>query len=77
MRPCSRSGSGRPCPVIDLLQIDDVLDVVTREEIRREMHAAPGEPATVLGTTPEQRLTSAARKATGVEVSEAARAAIY
>jgi predicted 2-oxoglutarate/Fe(II)-dependent dioxygenase YbiX len=62
--------------VIELLEIDRVLDAATLDRIRREMHPAMGEPATVLGLTPQQRVTSTARKATRIAVSEAARSTV-
>jgi SM-20-related protein len=61
--------------VIDLLEIEDVLDSAALELLRREM-AAEGEPATVLGTTPQHDVTSSARKATRIAVGEAARALV-
>jgi SM-20-related protein len=62
--------------VIDHLQIEHVLEAATVEWIGREMGAAEGDPATVLGSTPEHRVTSSARKATRVEVGQAPRAAV-
>jgi SM-20-related protein len=62
--------------VIDRLEIDGILDAATLEQIRQEMRAAEGEPATVLGTAPQHRLTSSARKATRIEVGESARGAV-
>jgi SM-20-related protein len=62
--------------VIDLLEIEEVLDFATVELLRREMGAAEREPATVLGTTPERRVASRARKATRIAVGEAARAVV-
>jgi SM-20-related protein len=53
-----------------------VLDAPTLERIRQEMHAAEGDPATVLGPTPQRRVTSSARKTTQIAVGEAARAAV-
>jgi predicted 2-oxoglutarate/Fe(II)-dependent dioxygenase YbiX len=40
------------------------------------MRAAPGDPATVLGTTPEGRVTSTARRAAQVTVQKVARALV-
>jgi SM-20-related protein len=62
--------------VIDLLEIDEVFEAATLEEIRREMGAAQGAPATVLGSTPQHRITSNARKATRIAVCEATCAAV-
>ncbi len=62
--------------MIDHLQIEDVLDATTVEWFRREMGAAEGDPATVLGWTPKHRVTSSARNATQVTVGEAPRAAV-
>jgi SM-20-related protein len=62
--------------VIDVLEIDHVLDGATVERIRREMRAAPGEPATVLDVEPQHRVVSSARKASQITVSESARAAV-
>jgi predicted 2-oxoglutarate/Fe(II)-dependent dioxygenase YbiX len=62
--------------VIDLLQLDHILDAATIERIRKEMLAAEGQPATVLGSIPERTLTSSGRRATRIAVCEAARAAV-
>jgi predicted 2-oxoglutarate/Fe(II)-dependent dioxygenase YbiX len=58
---------------IDLLQTDDVLSDASLDRIRREMRAAPGDPATVLGSTPETRVTSTARRAAQVTVQPVVR----
>jgi SM-20-related protein len=57
--------------VTDVLTIDRVFDATTLEQIRREMSAAGGSPATVLGSTAGHRVTSTARKATRMRVSKA------
>ena len=62
--------------MIDVLEIGDVLDSATVELLRWEMSAAEAEPATVLGTTPQHRVTSSARKAAQIAVGEAARAMV-
>jgi SM-20-related protein len=62
--------------VIDVLEIEDALDGATLERIRDEMRAADGDPATVLGSAPEQRVTSNARKATEIAISDQSRAAV-
>jgi SM-20-related protein len=62
--------------VVDLLEIEGVLDSAAVELLRREMSAAQGKPATVLGTTPQRRVTSSARKAAQIAVGEAARAVV-
>jgi SM-20-related protein len=62
--------------VIDVLEVDHVLDEATLERIRLEMLAGEGDAATVLGLTPEHRVTSSARRATRVAVCEAARDAV-
>jgi SM-20-related protein len=62
--------------VTDLLEIEQVLEAATLEEIRQEMAAGQGDPATVLGSTPQHRITSNARKATRITVCEATRAAV-
>jgi predicted 2-oxoglutarate/Fe(II)-dependent dioxygenase YbiX len=54
------------------VQIDDALGARAREGIRTEMHAATGEPASVLGSS----RPSSARKSTRVAVSEAVRATV-
>jgi SM-20-related protein len=74
MRPSSPDSSLRS--VIDVLHVDHALDAATLERLRREMTAAQGDPATVLGSAPQQRVTSDARKATRVAISQAARAAV-
>jgi SM-20-related protein len=61
--------------VIDVLEIDQVLDAATLGQIRQEMRAAKGDPATVLGLTPH-RVTSSARKATRIAVSDVPRSAV-
>ena len=53
-----------------------MLDAATLERIRREMGAGEGAPATVLGSAPQQRIVSTARRAMQVDVSEAARGAV-
>jgi SM-20-related protein len=55
----------------DVLTIGDVLEATTLERIRQEMGAAEGDPAMVLGATPQSSVTSSARKAMRVSVSEA------
>ncbi len=62
--------------MIRVLEIDHVLDAATLEHIRQEMGAARGEPATVLGSTPQDRVASSARKASRIAVSETAHAAV-
>ncbi len=62
--------------VIRVLEIDHVLDAATLERIRQEMGAAPGEAATVLGSTPQERVASSARKASRIAVSETAHATV-
>jgi SM-20-related protein len=62
--------------VIDLLKIDRALDPVTCERIRREMRAAEGDAATVLGTTSQGGVRSVARRATRLAVGEPARGAV-
>ena len=62
--------------MIDVLEIDQALDAASLESIRRGMEAARGDPATVLGSTPEQRVGSSARKATLLAVDAGARAAV-
>ena len=62
--------------MIDLLEIEGALDSAMVERLRGEMAAAAGEPATVLGTTPQHRVASSARKAAQVAVGEAARAVV-
>lgn len=62
--------------MIDVLEIDQALDAASLEWIRREMGAGHGDPATVLGATPQQRDASSARKATLLEVDAGARAAV-
>ena len=62
--------------MIDVLQIDQALDAAALESIRRGMKAACGDPATVLGPTPEQRVGSSARKATLLAVDAGARTAV-
>jgi SM-20-related protein len=62
--------------VIDVLEIDHVLDAATLEQLRREMRAARGDPATVLGSTPQRRVRSSARKASRIAVGDAACAAV-
>jgi SM-20-related protein len=62
--------------VIELFELRHVLDVAALEQIRREMAAARGDPATVLGPSAEQRVASSARRATQVPVSESARAIV-
>jgi SM-20-related protein len=51
------------------MRVEHVLDEVTLDRMRREMRGAEGDPATVLGSTAQQRVTSSARKATQVAVS--------
>jgi SM-20-related protein len=62
--------------LIDPLVLEDALDAPTAEGIRRAMNAAKGQPATVLGRTPEHKVTSSARKARQIAVDEDARAAV-
>ena len=62
--------------MIGVLEIDHVLDAATLERIGQETGAAPGEPATVLGSTPQESVASSARKASRVAVSETVRAAV-
>jgi predicted 2-oxoglutarate/Fe(II)-dependent dioxygenase YbiX len=62
--------------VPDVLKIDRVLETATLERIREEMGSGHGEPATVLGPTPEHRVTSSARKAMQILVGEAAYGAV-
>ena len=62
--------------MIDVLEIDQALDAASLEGIRREMDAARGDPATVLGATPERRVGSSARKASLLAVDAGARAAV-
>jgi predicted 2-oxoglutarate/Fe(II)-dependent dioxygenase YbiX len=62
--------------VVDLLEIGDALDAATLQQIREEMGAAEGDAATVLGSTPGDRVASSARRATRMQVGEAARAAV-
>ena len=62
--------------IADILKIDDVLAPTTLERILQEMRAAEGEAATVLGATPQQRVTATARKATQVGVGEATYSAV-
>jgi SM-20-related protein len=61
--------------VIELLEIEHVLDDAMLEELRGEIRAAAGEPATVLGLAPE-RARSSARRVTEAGVSEASRDAV-
>jgi SM-20-related protein len=61
--------------VIELLEIEHVLDGAMLEELRGEIRAAAGEPATVLGLAP-QRARSSARRVTEVGVTGAARDAV-
>src|SRR6266576_3590865 len=61
---------------IDFLEIDQVLSDASLDRIRREMRAAPGDPATVLGTAPQGKVTSAARRAAQVTVEQVARALV-
>ena len=62
--------------MIDVLRVDHVLDATTLGQIRDEMLAAKGAPATILGATPRHRVTSSSRKATQMVVSKAAQAAV-
>jgi SM-20-related protein len=62
--------------VIDHLVIDHALDAQALEQIRGEMTIAQGDAATVLGSTPQRRVASNARKATQVAVSEFARTVV-
>ena len=62
--------------MIELLQIDHAIDAATLERIRREMHAAPGDPATVLGSKPQHTVVASVRKATRITVSAETRAAV-
>jgi SM-20-related protein len=61
--------------VIDVMEFDQALDGATLGQIRQEMRAAHGDPATVLGLTPH-RVTSAARKATRIAVSDVTRSVV-
>jgi SM-20-related protein len=62
--------------VIDVLEIEHVLDAATLEQIRQEMGAAGGDQATVLGSRPQHRVLSSARKATRIGVREASYRAV-
>jgi SM-20-related protein len=62
--------------VIELLEIEAALDASTVDRIRQEMGAAEGDPATVLGSAPQGRIMSRARKATRIAVDGAAGAAV-
>ena len=57
--------------MIDLLEVAEAFDAATVQQIRAEMVAARGDPATVLGSGP-----STARKTTRVEVSAVVHAAV-
>jgi SM-20-related protein len=67
------SSSLRP---IELLEIEHAVDHATLEQIRHEIHAADGAPATVLGSAPGRRSTSSARRATEIAISAATRAVV-
>jgi SM-20-related protein len=62
--------------VIELLEIEHFLDGATIDVIRREMRAAQGHPAALLGSTSEHSPLPSARKATRLTVSEAVRAPV-
>jgi SM-20-related protein len=62
--------------VIEVLEVEHALDGATLERIRREMQAAGGDPATVLGSGAGPRATSSARKTTEITVSDDSRAAV-
>ena len=62
--------------MIAILEIAHVLDTATLDRIRREMGAARGEPATVLGLAPQHRVASSARKASRIAVSDTIHAAV-
>ena len=62
--------------MIERLAIEQALDAETLEQIRHDMQAAQGEPAPVLGPTPEREVMSTARKAARIAVGDAARAAV-
>jgi len=62
--------------VIDLLVIDHAVDAAALDQLRREMGASQGAPATVLGSAAQRSVMSSARKATRIGVGEAARGEI-
>jgi SM-20-related protein len=59
-----------------VLEIENAIDGATLEQIRRDIHAADGAPATILGSEPGRRSTSSARRATEITVGSATRAAV-
>jgi SM-20-related protein len=69
----SASSSLRP---IELLEIEGAVEPALLEQIRREIHAADGSPATILGSAPGRRSTSSARRATEIAIPSATRGAV-
>jgi SM-20-related protein len=61
---------------IEFLEIEDAVDRAMLGQIRHEIHAADGAPATVLGSEPGRRSTSSARRATEIAIPSTTRAAV-